>query len=434
MKTKRILVILVLVSICMSMIFAQAQAENKQPEKNPELTIMMHPVLYAATGGAEGQITKFSQETGIKVEVLTGPLDQILEKTLLDFVSDSSTIDIFSYTDTAMHSGLADYLLPLDSYISSAKSSYDFKDILKSTIDLGTFNGKVYGVPFRYGVYMLYYRIDLFEKYGVQVPETWDEFLDAAKRITEGLRADGISDVYGLAYTAQAGQYVFENYKTWLAGFGGFIADKDRKVRLDDPQAIAALKAYMAPYKNGWASPNTPAQPIDEVIAAFQKGKAAMALVYSPYWGLFTNPATSTVYDKVGWALTPHAEGVTPGRSSFSGWNLLVNNKTEYPDAAWQLIEYLTSKENMLEQASKYSNGPVRTSVLMDAEYLAKFPVARGWAEGLQASEPILPGGHAQISEIMDIIGREVSNAFIGKKTPEKALADAQAQVEAFFK
>ena len=75
-------------------------------EAKEELTIMLHPVLYSATGGEEGLITKFSAETGIDVEVLTGPLDQILEKTLFDFVSGTSSIDVFVYTDTSMHSGL----------------------------------------------------------------------------------------------------------------------------------------------------------------------------------------------------------------------------------------------------------------------------------------------------------------------------------------
>ena len=402
-------------------------------EAKEELTIMLHPVLYSATGGEEGLITKFSAETGIDVEVLTGPLDQILEKTLFDFVSGTSSIDVFVYTDTSMHSGLSNYLLPLDDYIKTAGADYKFNDILDSAVGLNKLNGKIYGIPFRYGVYMLYYRQDLFDKYDVKVPETWTEFNAAAKQITEGLRADGIDDVYGLVHPGEAGHIIYEVFKTWLAGHGGVIADENGNVKLNSPEAVQALKTMVEPYQNGWVSPDTPAMPLDKSIAAFQNGKAAMSLCYSPYWGLFTNPEKSTISDNVGWTLTPHGPGVDHGRSSFSGWQLLINKNTEYSDAAWKLVQYLSTPEAALEMALNYANGPIRESVLTSPEYLEKFEVAKGWAQGFAASEPLLPGGHEKISEIMDIIGREVSNAFIGKKTPEAALNDAQANVEKLF-
>jgi len=398
-----------------------------------ELTIMLHPVLYSATGGEEGLITQFSEETGIDVEVLTGPLDQILEKTLFDFVSATSSIDVFVYTDTSMHSGLSNYLLPLDDYIETAGADYKFDDILDSAVGLNKLNGKIYGIPFRYGVYMLYYRQDLFDKYDVNVPETWVEFNAAARQITEGLRADGIDDVYGLVHPGEAGHIIFEVFKTWLAGHGGVIAEENGTVKLNSPEAVQALTTMIEPYQNGWVSPDTPAMPLDRSIAAFQNGKAAMSLCYAPYWGLFTNPEKSTISDNVGWALTPHGPGVEHGRSSFSGWQLLINKNTEYSDAAWKLVQYLSTPEAALEMALNYSNGPIRESVLTSPEYLEKFEVARGWAQGFAASEPLLPGGHEKISEIMDTIGREVSNAFIGKKTPEAALNDAQASVEKLF-
>jgi multiple sugar transport system substrate-binding protein len=42
------------------------------------------------------------------------------------------------------------------------------------------FDGKVYGVPQDVAPLMLFYRTDLFEQYGIQVPKTWDEFAQAA--------------------------------------------------------------------------------------------------------------------------------------------------------------------------------------------------------------------------------------------------------------
>jgi multiple sugar transport system substrate-binding protein len=399
-----------------------------------KINMIMHPVLYAATGGKDGLITAFQKASGYQIEVITAPFDQILEKTAIDFVSGTSSNDIFTYNDTAQHKGLAGKLLQLDDYIKKAEPAYDFADFIKAAVDISNFDGKNYGIPFRYGVYMLHYRLDLFEKYGVKAPETWDEFLAAAKKITEGLRKDGVADVYGLVHPGEAGLIIYEVYKTWLAGHGGFIADAGGKIRINSPEAVKALEVLIAPFRGGWASPETPGMPLDKSIAAFQNGKAAMALSYSPYWGLFNDPAKSQVAGKVGWALTPHSPGVKPGRSSFSGWQLLINNKTKFKDQAWEVVKHLTTKEAMLESATKYANGPIRKSVISNPAFVAKFPVSKGWLEGFNASEPVLPGGHEKIGLMMDAIGREVSGALIGQKTPQQALDDAAKKIDEIFK
>jgi multiple sugar transport system substrate-binding protein len=48
-------------------------------------------------------------------------------------------------------------------------------------VTLGT--DAVYGVPQDAGPMMLYYRTDLFDKYGLTVPKTWDEFAQAARTL-----------------------------------------------------------------------------------------------------------------------------------------------------------------------------------------------------------------------------------------------------------
>lgn len=50
---------------------------------------------------------------------------------------------------------------------------------LKSTV----FQGKVYGVPQDVAPLMFFYRTDLFAKYGLSVPTTWDEFAAEAKTV-----------------------------------------------------------------------------------------------------------------------------------------------------------------------------------------------------------------------------------------------------------
>ena len=53
-------------------------------------------------------------------------------------------------------------------------------DLLPGFVDGGTVDGKTYAVPYYAGSKFVFYRKDLFEKAGLEVPTTMDEFVDAA--------------------------------------------------------------------------------------------------------------------------------------------------------------------------------------------------------------------------------------------------------------
>jgi multiple sugar transport system substrate-binding protein len=57
----------------------------------------------------------------------------------------------------------------------------EFSDGLWGLVTLGT--DGVYGIPQDSGPMMLFYRADLFKKYGVDVPKTWDEYAEAARKV-----------------------------------------------------------------------------------------------------------------------------------------------------------------------------------------------------------------------------------------------------------
>jgi multiple sugar transport system substrate-binding protein len=66
--------------------------------------------------------------------------------------------------------------------------------------------GAVYGIPQDIGPLALYYRKDLFEKNGIEVPKTWDQFYEAAKQVKAkgafitNLPPDGTSYFAALAW------------------------------------------------------------------------------------------------------------------------------------------------------------------------------------------------------------------------------------------
>ncbi|BBM88814.1 multiple sugar-binding protein [Spirochaetota bacterium] len=62
---------------------------------------------------------------------------------------------------------------------------------MSSTKDSLTVDGKQYGVPFSYYHWGVYYRKDIFDKLGIAVPKTWDEYLAACEK----LKSNGVTPV-----------------------------------------------------------------------------------------------------------------------------------------------------------------------------------------------------------------------------------------------
>ena len=58
-------------------------------------------------------------------------------------------------------------------------------DFLTSLLEAGTYDGKLYAVPYYAGARIVVYRKDLFEEAGIEIPTTLDEFLAAGVALKE---------------------------------------------------------------------------------------------------------------------------------------------------------------------------------------------------------------------------------------------------------
>lgn len=124
---------------------------------------------------------------------------------------------------------LSDENVPgLDSFSDTAKAAWS------------TPEGVVYGVPSAGVVHGVYYRKSIFEKYGIEIPVTWDEFIAACKKIKDGgdtVFAQGTKDNWML-------------YEVIFSGLGAnFYGGEDsrqkllnREIRMTDPKFVKAFE------------------------------------------------------------------------------------------------------------------------------------------------------------------------------------------------
>jgi ABC-type glycerol-3-phosphate transport system substrate-binding protein len=150
----------------------------------------------------------------------------------------AATTSILLGTDGAVQTfGYAGFLEPLNAYLESGDFDewFDLEDIYPSVLEANTVEGNVYGMSYyAFGPGMIY-RTDIFERYGVSVPTTMEEFEAALATIKAGLAADGITDVYPLTMRAGPGEepsldltgfvYAYAGYPAWFEGGADTVED-----------------------------------------------------------------------------------------------------------------------------------------------------------------------------------------------------------------
>lgn len=118
----------------------------------------------------------------------------------------------------------------------------------------------------------LWYRKDLLAEAGVQPPKTWDEQLEAAKKLTK-------NGIYGNSLPYGRTSFASTMMVNFVHQAGGMIVNPDGTVGLNSPATVAALEflSEIAAY----APPGATSYSWGEVLNSFVTGRAAMA----PYTG-----------------------------------------------------------------------------------------------------------------------------------------------------
>jgi multiple sugar transport system substrate-binding protein len=67
------------------------------------------------------------------------------------------------------------WLLPLNDLVETYHDQYSLNDIPQAAWNAATFDGKILGIPVASNTLYMMYRKDLFEKYNITSPITYDE-------------------------------------------------------------------------------------------------------------------------------------------------------------------------------------------------------------------------------------------------------------------
>jgi len=299
--------------------------------------------------------------------------------------------------------------------------------LLPSFVEVGEVDGAKYALPYYFGSRYVFYRKDLYQAAGVEVPTTLPELTETATT----LHSDGVSGFY-------IGGQDWRNGISWVFAYGGDIATKDGdtwKATLSDPRSIEGLTELQKLYQ---AASNAPVTESDstpwENINTQPKAEAPeAATIIAPGWAHWSigdlapdpDDDTKTVAtwndDVFGTYVLPGVDGgVAPVFAG--GSNIGISAASKNQAGARELLKIVFSPEYQ-KMLGENGLGPANsdyTSSLGDDEF------AKALIESAQGSKltPAAPGWAA-------VEGSGLLEEFFGKVNGGGDIAALAAEYDA---
>jgi sorbitol/mannitol transport system substrate-binding protein len=326
------------------------------------------------------------------------------------------------------------WLVPLD----DLGADYDIDDLLPAIRSGLSLDGKLYAAPFYGESSMIMYRKDLFDKAGINMPEspTWDFVADAARKLTVNS-----SETYGICLRGKAGWGENMAFLSATANsFGARWFDEKWRPQFDQPEWKNALSFYVKLMRDA-GPPGASSNGFNENLALFNAGKCGMWIDATVAASFVTDPKDSKVADKVGFALAPNT-GLGKNANWLWAWSLAVPAGSQKVAAAKKFIAWATSKHYLELVASKegWANVPpgTRKSLYENPEYQKAAPFGKLTLESIKSADPAHPTvkpvpyvgiqfvAIPEFQAIGTAVGQQFSGALAGSSSVDDALAAAQ--------
>lgn len=314
----------------------------------------------------------------------------------------------------------AGWIAPLDSL--GPIPPEELEDFFEPCVRANRWRGRLYALPWFVDVGMLYFRTDLVES----APRSFSELVRQAR---EG-RREGVR--YGIVWQGARYEGLVTVFLEHLAAFGGEILDREGGVRVDSPEALAALRAMTDAVRSGVVPREALTWHEEETRLVFQRGEAVFLRNWPYALPLLSDGKRSAVAGRFSVTPFPPAEGGRPA-AALGGAQLAVNARSDVPEAAFAVVRYLTAPERMLERARATGQFPARRSLYRDPRLARALGIPPKTA--LRVVEHAVPRPVTPVyNELSEILQIHLHRALLGSEEPEVALARAAGKIRALLR
>lgn len=378
---------------------------------------------------------EFEEETGITLNIEIYDEPTLRNKFILDCNSKQGNYDVvatqFWYMPEYIQTG---WLEPLDDYIENKEDSEWNSIPYIPESALGMFKdseGTLYSECVSCTGGVLIYRKDLFEKYGIEVPETTEDVLEAAKILKEKE-----PDIYPFIARGDSSSGSFGTSAGWAWAYGAGVLDEDGNVTCNTSEMKDAMNNFVE-LMSEYAPEDSAAMGWDTMSELFRQGKAAMNFDMNGFVSTYSSTDVSSVSDKIDCTVITGPSG--NAAQWMYGEGLGISAFSENKDAAWLFLQW----RNSLEVIEKEVEAGIRydfpdTRIYETENYKSKTESISFFTEKLPDIMDSIDSSYWPATEKFDKVAeayqKQISLAIAGDVTVEEALDNAQKAVEDVMK
>ena len=379
------------------------------------------------TDAIQRMLPEFEELTGIEVQFETYPEGEYYNKMLIELNGAANPPDVFMLDyATVVQYEEGGWLEDLTPYIENTELTdqewYDFDDFMPSALELGTVDQTLYGLPVTGEWEILYYRKDLYEEKGLEVPETFDELYENAKILNT-------EDMSGFVARCARNSSLFWPWGGFVRSYDGQWVDENRTPMLNTPETVAATDMYAKLLRD-----TGPEGIVNyswyEALTDFQQGKAAHFIDSSGFMANVEEPEKSLVAGKVGYALLPAAEPGGKSVPNLAHWMVGMGKDSKHKESAYLFLQWATCKKVALDVAINDGTS-ARTSLWSNEEFLSQYPAQ--WVDvSLESSENAsktclnLLKEVWELGEVLEIAVNEICDGADTQQAMDKAQQESE--------
>ena len=380
----------------------------------------------------------WEEATGNTINWVVLEENVLRERTTTDIATGGGSFDIMfiGAYETPIW-GAQGWLTPLNDFADDA--DYDLEDVFQLVRNGLSADGNLYALPLYSETSFTFYRKDLFEAAGVEMPSeqiTYTEFAELAAAVH-----DPDNGMYGTCQRGKAGWGENMAFVGTVANaFGARWFDESWVPQLDSPEWNAAVTYYVDLMLES-GPPGASANGHNENRALFKDGKCATWVDATSAAGDVRNPETSSVADVTEFVKAPK-QATAKGTGWFWSWALAIPASSQKVDTAKSFLKWATSKEYFASVGETKGWVAVpsgtRQSVEEDARRIEAAPFAPAVVDAILSVDPadatLLPTPYTgvqfvaipEFQGIGNYVGQQVAAALAGQSSVEEALANSQ--------
>ena len=371
----------------------------------------------------KGILSKFQDANpSVKVEYTSVPWDEAYKKVVI--MGSSGTLpDVFTGDVGIMlamaQPGYAEKL-------TDKWNNWPYKDDLTAAAtaasNMYTYNEDIYIIPDGFLLQGIFVRTDWLEELGIKIESlqdwTWEEYHNVIKQMTDKEKGR-----YGIAFRGGANGFLrFYEYLGSNLEVTNAFPDGTNKSILEHPEALKLFEEFYGLYKNGYTPTESVNWGFKEMVNAFVSDQCG-TLNQTPE---VTITCQKNMKDGT-WTVLPQPrkEGAAKNHMTwgYSG-GYLMSSSTPNKEAAWSVIEFISSPEINLEYSKGFGCLPIYKSALNDGYFQSG--ALKGYADQLLDPDIVYFSQPTELTQwgyfLSEYATQEVQKYMTGQQTAEETL------------